>query len=174
MTTDQLNERRIIDAWIRNAAPWTAAVREGRIESRVLATDRAIVDAVTDLAPESILDIGCGEGWLARALAHGGIRVAGVDAVPDLVRNAQAAGGGSFGVLSYEEIASGQLRRTVDVAVCNFSLPGKESVERLMAALPTLLTARGRNGSPALASAPRGRPARRAARALPIGHARGP
>lgn len=143
MTTDQLNERRIVDAFIRNAAPWTVAVREGRMESRVLVTDPAVVEVVTGLSPDSVLDIGCGEGWLARSLAHRGIRVAGVDAVPDLVKNAQKAGGGSFGVYSFDDIAAGQLKRTADVAVCNFSLLGKESVERLAAALPSLLTARG-------------------------------
>jgi SAM-dependent methyltransferase len=143
MTTDQLNERRILDAWIRNATPWTAAVREGRIESRALATDPALVDVVTGLAPESVLDIGCGEGWLARALAHRAIRVAGVDAVPDLVKSAQKAGGGAFGVYSYTDIAAGQLKRTADVVVCNFSLLGKESVDQLFPVLPSLLTARG-------------------------------
>lgn len=143
MTTDQVNERRIIDAWIRNAAPWTAAVREGRIESRVLVTDPALVEVIAGLAPESVLDIGCGEGWLARTLAHRRIRVAGVDVVPDLVRSAQKAGGGAFGVFSFADIASGQLKRTADVAVCNFSLLGKESVDQLFPALPSLLTARG-------------------------------
>ena len=143
MTTDQLNERRIIDSWIRNASAWTTALREGRIETRTLVTDPAVVDVIASLAPESVLDIGCGEGWLARTLARRGIRVAGVDAVPDLVGSAQKAGGGAFGVYSFDEIASGQLKRTADVAVCNFSLLGKESVDRLVAALPSLLTARG-------------------------------
>jgi 2-polyprenyl-3-methyl-5-hydroxy-6-metoxy-1,4-benzoquinol methylase len=143
VTTDQLNERRILDAWIRNAAPWTAAVREGRIESRILATDPALVDVIVGLAPESVLDIGCGEGWLARALAHRGIRVAGVDAVPDLVKSAQKAGGGAFGVYSFADIASGKLKHTADVVVCNFSLLGKESVDQIFPVLPSLLTARG-------------------------------
>jgi 2-polyprenyl-3-methyl-5-hydroxy-6-metoxy-1,4-benzoquinol methylase len=143
VTTDQLNERRIVDSWIRNAAAWITALREGHIETRTLVTDPAVVDVIGDLAPESVLDIGCGEGWLARTLARRGIRVAGVDVVPDLVSSAQKAGGGAFGIFSFDEIASGQLKRTADVAVCNFSLLGKESVDRLVAALPSLLTARG-------------------------------
>ncbi len=72
----------ILAAWLCNAASWEAAVRERRIESRHLVTDQAIVAAVKDLAPRRELDLGCGEGWLARALTAEGIAVTGVDAVP--------------------------------------------------------------------------------------------
>lgn len=143
MTTDEVNERRIIDSWIKNAAAWTAAVRQGRIESRALVTDQAILDEVCSQSPESVLDVGCGEGWLARALAHRGMRVAGVNVVPDMVDAAQKAGGGAFGVFSYADIASGRLKRTANVVVCNFSLLGNDSVDRLLAGVPSLLTARG-------------------------------
>lgn len=68
MTIDPLSDAKILDAWRRNAAPWTAAVRGRQIESRRLMTDRAMVDAVLGRAPRSVLDLGCGEGWLARAL----------------------------------------------------------------------------------------------------------
>ena len=36
-----------------------------------------------------MLDIGCGEGWLARALEAEGIRVTGIDAVPGLIERAR-------------------------------------------------------------------------------------
>ena len=48
--------------------PGPTAVRGGRIASRVAATDRAIVEAVGALRPARVLDVGCGEGWLARRL----------------------------------------------------------------------------------------------------------
>jgi 2-polyprenyl-3-methyl-5-hydroxy-6-metoxy-1,4-benzoquinol methylase len=70
---DPLSDEKIIDSWHTNATPWTAAVRDKRIESRKLVTDQAIVDAVLSRRPKSVLDIGCGEGWLSRALAERGV-----------------------------------------------------------------------------------------------------
>lgn len=134
----------IVAAWGRIAAAWTDAVRSSRIETRVLATDRAIVEAVLDGRPRTVLDVGCGEGWLARELARHGVRVVGVDAVPALLDAARAAGGGEFHQLSYEDIARGRLRIPADAAVCNFSLLDREPVEGLLSALAPLLAPRGR------------------------------
>jgi 2-polyprenyl-3-methyl-5-hydroxy-6-metoxy-1,4-benzoquinol methylase len=137
---DPLSDEKIIDSWRTNAAPWTAAVRDQRIESRRLVTDRAIVDAVMSRQPRSVLDIGCGEGWLVRALAERGVPdLIGVDAVPALIEQARAAGGGDFRVASYEDIAHGKLDAVVDVAVANFALIGKDAVDALIHAAPTLL-----------------------------------
>lgn len=80
-------DTKIIDSWGKNTAPWVAAVRNGEIESRILATNQAIVDTVRSLSPATGLDIGCGEGWLVRALD--GIAMLGVDAVPGLVEAAR-------------------------------------------------------------------------------------
>ena len=127
-------EARIVASWLKNVAPWTRAVRQRQIESRALATDRAVVDAILEHAPRAVLDIGCGEGWLIRALApHVPTRI-GVDAVPGLIERARAAGGGEFRVASYADLAGGALAERVDLAVCNFSLFGEHSVEQLIAA----------------------------------------
>lgn len=137
------HDARIVEAWHASAAPWAAAVRKGRIESRTRVTDAAIVVAVSDRSPASVLDIGCGEGWLARALSAHGIRVIGVDAVPALVDLATRAGGGDFRVASYDEIAAGRLHVSVDVAVANFALTGRETVEALLRRVPWLLAPGG-------------------------------
>ncbi len=127
----------IIRSWHKNTAPWVSAVRDGEIESRTLVTNQAIVDAVRSLAPASGIDIGCGEGWLVRALD--GVAMTGVDVVPGLVEAARQAGGGDFRTMSYEEIAQARLDLAVDVAICNFSLLGDESVAGLFRAAPTYL-----------------------------------
>ena len=141
---DPLSDARIVESWRKNAASWTNAVRENQIESRTLVTNQAIIDAVLERSPNVVLDIGCGEGWLVRALARHGIRAIGVDGVPDLIEQAAAAGGGGeFHVASYESLADGELRIRVDVAVANFSLLGKDSVNGLIHRAPTLLNEGG-------------------------------
>lgn len=130
------HEAQIIRSWTVNAGPWTRAIQSGGIASRKLVTDRAIVAAVRSVGPRRLLDLGCGEGWLARALSAAGIEVTGVDAVPELIAEAVRLGGGEFQLQDYETIASRQWRsKPFDAAVCNFSLLGKESVESLLGAV---------------------------------------
>lgn len=143
MNTEPFSDARIVESWNINALPWTAAVREGRIESRKQITDQAVIDAVLSRQPRSVLDIGCGEGWLVRALAARAVHALGADVVQELVEEARRAGGGDLRMLSYEEIAAGKLKVLVDVVVCNFALLGKESVEGVFRAVPALLNAQG-------------------------------
>jgi 2-polyprenyl-3-methyl-5-hydroxy-6-metoxy-1,4-benzoquinol methylase len=146
MNSQDPQEQEIIRSWHSNAAPWARAIRAASIASRKLVTDQAVVDAVASISCARILDIGCGEGWLARALSDRGMSVTGIDAVPELVAQAgaiaRAAASGSvaFHVQDYASIAKRQWRGgPFDAAVCNFSLLGRESVDSLIAALPWYL-----------------------------------
>jgi 2-polyprenyl-3-methyl-5-hydroxy-6-metoxy-1,4-benzoquinol methylase len=143
MSIDPLSDAKIVDSWGRNAAPWATAVREQQIESRRLVTDRAIIEATLSRSPRSVLDIGCGEGWLARALAAAGIEVIGIDAIPALIEQARQTGGGDFRVMSYEDVAAGKLDASVDAVVCNFALLGNESVAGLFGTVRSLLNPHG-------------------------------
>lgn len=143
MSIDPFSDAKIVDSWGSNAGPWTTAVRGQQIESRRLVTDQAIIDATIGRSPRSVLDVGCGEGWLARALAASGIDVIGIDAVPALIEQARLAGGGEFRVMSYEDVAAGKLTLSVDAVVCNFALLGDESVAGLFAAVRSLLKPHG-------------------------------
>jgi 2-polyprenyl-3-methyl-5-hydroxy-6-metoxy-1,4-benzoquinol methylase len=140
MSIDPLSDARIVESWRKNARPWVSAVRDQKIESRKLVTNHAIVEAVMRRSPLTALDIGCGEGWLARELSEHGMQVVGVDVVPDLIEQARRAGGGEFRVASYEDIAAGRLDVQVDAVIANFSLIGKESVEGVLRRAPSLLT----------------------------------
>ncbi len=133
-------EDAIIRSWHANAESWAAALRSQSIASRKLVTDRAIVDAVRNVHPRRVLDLGCGEGWLARALNSDGVEMVGVDVVPALIAAARASSGGEFHVVSYQDVAAKGLNcGQFDAVVCNFSLLGKESVEALIGAVGVLL-----------------------------------
>ena len=116
------SDRNIIDSWLQNAKPWVSAVRNNEIESRSLITNSAIIKAILDRKPRNVLDIGCGEGWLSRELASSGIAMHGIDVVPELIDEATHRGGGTFQVLSYEEMSQDVFGDKFDIAVCNFSL----------------------------------------------------
>ncbi len=136
---------RMLRSWDSNAGAWTDAVRERRIPSRRAGTDAAILAAVLRTKPPCVLDVGCGEGWLARALAAHGCRVVGIDASEALVASAQALGGGTFVAMTYEAIGAraSALGGPFDVAVCNFSLLDAE-LAPLLDALRGVLLPRGR------------------------------
>jgi len=138
-----LDDKTIVDSWNKNALQWTRAVRAGQIESRTLLTNKAIVESILSHNPDSVLDIGCGEGWLIRELAPSVSRLAGIDAVPDLISQAEAAGGGDFFVASYGELSDLSLGNLFDLVVCNFSLLGNESVDELFRSIPSLLKPAG-------------------------------
>jgi 2-polyprenyl-3-methyl-5-hydroxy-6-metoxy-1,4-benzoquinol methylase len=129
---------------VANADAWTDAVRQRRIPSRVAGTDRAIVDAVQRHPPGRVLDVGCGEGWLARAVTAPGSSVVGIDASAPLIERARELGGGEFKVLSYEaliadpELAGGPY----DTIVLNFALLS-DDVAPLLSALASALVPRG-------------------------------
>jgi 2-polyprenyl-3-methyl-5-hydroxy-6-metoxy-1,4-benzoquinol methylase len=138
------HEAQIIRSWHTNAKPWARAIQTGSIRSRALVTDRAIIDAVLSVSPRRVLDLGCGEGWLARALSSSGMEVTGVDVVPELIAEASRRGGGEFHLQAYAAIAGRRWRAgPFDAAVCNFSLLGKESVELLIGAMGDYLNAAG-------------------------------
>lgn len=127
MTTGELGfSERLNKSWDANAQAWTATVRDRGIESRRVATDQAIVDAVLRLSPGAVLDVGCGEGWLCRELRACGITCTGVDGSSELIEAAQTADPDSlYHLLSYADfnrLADVTARNHFDVAVCNFSL----------------------------------------------------
>ncbi|MBC7948185.1 MAG: class I SAM-dependent methyltransferase [Chitinophagaceae bacterium] len=139
------NEKEIIASWQVNAGNWIDVLERKGIESRQVATNRAIVEEICLFNPKTVLDIGCGEGWLAGELTNHGIRITAIDVVPELVERAKSKIEGTFIVSSYEDLASGRtvLNDKFDAIVINFALIGKESTDQLLAALPRYLNHNG-------------------------------
>ena len=139
---EKFSDQQIIDSWKKNFQPWVKAIRNDEIESRLLVTNKTIVDAVIEKKPKTVLDVGCGEGWLVRELKKVGIDSLGIDVIPDLIDFAQTKGG-RFKSLSYEDLSGNMLQEKFDAIVCNFSLLGKESVINVFRQAPSLLNERG-------------------------------
>ncbi|UFQ02499.1 class I SAM-dependent methyltransferase [Pseudomonas fitomaticsae] len=134
----------LLQSWSQNAQAWTEAIRSGAIESRQQVTDQAILLALMGRQPERVLDLGCGEGWLLRALAERGIEAVGVDGDATLVEAAQAAGSSPVYVASYEELVDAKvdIGCDYDLICANFSLLHQDIIP-LLAAMNALLVPGG-------------------------------
>ena len=139
-------EQKIIDSWNANAANWIEIIGNNGIESRRLVTNQAIVDIVVNCNPASVLDVGCGEGWLAKELQDKGIAMTGVDVIPELIEKAKQKVKGDFIVAAYDDIVSEKIvfSKLFDAIVINFALIAKESTENLLASIPRYLAPGGK------------------------------
>lgn len=138
------DEADLLQSWHHNAQAWIDAVRSGAIESRLKVTDQAILLAVLGRQPERVLDLGCGEGWLLRALAERGIEAVGVDGDATLVEAARAAGAAKVYLASYAELVEAKVSIGSDYhLICaNFALLHQDIIP-LLAAMNTLLAPGG-------------------------------
>lgn len=137
-------ESTLLQSWHHNARAWTEAVRSGAIEIRRQVTDQAILLAVMGRQPERVLDLGCGEGWLLRALAERGFDAVGVDGDATLVEAARVAGSSPVQVASYEDLVEAKvdIGRDYDLICANFSLLHQDIIP-LLAAMNALLVPGG-------------------------------
>lgn len=141
MPTD---ETTLLQSWQHNADAWIEAIRSGSIESRQQVTNQAILLAVLGRQPGRVLDLGCGEGWLLRALSELGIEAVGVDGDARLTAAARAAGDMPVHCASYEALAEGQIDvgSGYDLICANFSLLHQDIIP-LLAAMNALLVPGG-------------------------------
>lgn len=136
--------RLLHESWNENASEWLDAVRGGRIASRLEGTNDAIVEAVLESGARRILDVGCGEGWLAHRLSRDACEVTGIDASADLIASA-SSGPGRFIHLSYEAFQENPAAvggGDFDAVVCNFSL-FEEDLTPLLSAFKRCLVREG-------------------------------
>ncbi|MEN0002571.1 MAG: class I SAM-dependent methyltransferase [Bacteroidota bacterium] len=130
----------ILESWAANAEQWMQLIQQELIQSRAV-TNPAIVDWVGSFPPMHICDMGCGEGWLSRALIEKGHQLTGIDGTLALVEHARQFEG-HYAQLSYEAIAAGASipNAPFDAMVFNFSLYEDHLTEQLLRQLANSLT----------------------------------
>jgi 2-polyprenyl-3-methyl-5-hydroxy-6-metoxy-1,4-benzoquinol methylase len=128
------DESPILKSWHANAAQWIAALDGEELETRKLITNQAIINTIVAHQPSSILDVGCGEGWLCKALQEHDISTLGIDGVAELIQHARKKGPGHFEVHSFEALISGSFTplNLFDGVVFNFCLYEKEITNQLL------------------------------------------
>lgn len=126
------SETTLLQSWHHNAQSWIEAIRTGAIESRLTVTDQAMLLVVQSRQPERVLDLGCGEGWLLRALADRGIEAVGVDGDATLVEAARAAGSSPVHLASYEALVQEKVDvgSGYDLICANFALLHQDKIGR--------------------------------------------
>ncbi len=87
-------------------------------------------------APASVLDLGCGPGYHARAFARRGLAACGLDSSPEMIGFARAEAEGEGVVVDWRvgDMRDFELAAPVDLAVCLFdSIDGLSSIDDLVA-----------------------------------------
>lgn len=137
-------EDNIIKSWNKNAHEWIKVIDNADIESRKF-TNKAILELIGNSPVIKILDVGCGEGWLTRSLGDMGKFVVGLDAIPELLENAEKKGQGTYYQMSYEEIILGNPipEAPFDAAVFNFCLYQREGLSQLLRQVKKSLSENG-------------------------------
>ncbi len=136
-------DHKVLACWQQSADHWRQLITHNRLASRAI-TNPAIEQAILDYQPATVLDLGCGEGWLARRLAAHGITITATDAVRSLIENARQQDPRSqYYCLEYAALPGPLAGQQFDLAVCNFSLFGDDSVRSLLATLDDLTAPTG-------------------------------
>jgi ubiquinone/menaquinone biosynthesis C-methylase UbiE len=108
--------------------------------------DPCLLEVVGDCRNKDVLDLGCGNGYLARRLARAGARVIAVDSSVRMIKNAKARDQGGLGI-RYIRSAATSLRLAdakFDVVYANMSLDDIADAEGAIKEVSRVLKAGGR------------------------------
>jgi len=129
-----------------NAKKWIKTIENNEIESRQLVTNTAILQTILTQQPKTVLDIGCGEGWLVNTLVQHKIKAVGIDATVDFIKAAKAKGKGTFKIKDYAAMIKGVRFKTApfDLISINFALFENKKTAQLIKKLPNYLASDGK------------------------------
>ncbi|MFF0295995.1 class I SAM-dependent methyltransferase [Kitasatospora sp. NPDC004614] len=134
------------DSWDTIADWYTALLRAGSAMND-FNRDVLLEHLPDELGGHRVLDLGCGEGVIARAVAARGASVVGIDPSPRMIEHAKSAVAGRAGTVSYS-IDDGCVLRTVatdsvDWVTAGLSLNNVPDLDAALSAVRRVLTAHG-------------------------------
>lgn len=133
-TQVHINEKTIIDAWQKNGKQWIRTIEKEEITSRKASTNEAIINVIMNTKPQSILDLGCGEGWINRSLMDTEIDYTGIDGVKELIKYAKLNSDGNYVLATYEDLIHEKIiiKKKFDSIIFNYALFGKENTKDML------------------------------------------
>jgi 2-polyprenyl-3-methyl-5-hydroxy-6-metoxy-1,4-benzoquinol methylase len=142
MTKFKLNNEQE-EFWEKNASQWNEVMNAGTFKNRIL-TNAALLNKIKSCNIKSVLDVGCGEGWLAANLNLPQVSYLGLDGSNSLVKMAQKKHKAQFKKVSYAQILNGDWvpDQLFEDIVFNFSLLEQNTTD-LLICLSKFLTPSG-------------------------------
>ena len=109
--------------WEQNAKQWGQVIEAGVFKSRQV-TNAAIIHEIQRYGFKTVLDVGCGEGWIGGALDSATTDYLGIDGSQALIEIARTKHQARFQSVTYEQIATRAWKATTKFAgvIFNFSL----------------------------------------------------
>lgn len=135
------------NAYNANADFWTQIIREQRDKFRMELTNGAVLKAIGDVTGLTVLDAGCGEGYMSRTLAEGGAKVTGIDFSDELIHAAQEHRLASELPVSFDVGDVNSLPYdpgTFDLVLCNHLLNDLEDPSQAIREFSRVLSPQGR------------------------------
>ncbi|WP_047419835.1 bifunctional 2-polyprenyl-6-hydroxyphenol methylase/3-demethylubiquinol 3-O-methyltransferase UbiG [Cellulophaga sp. Hel_I_12] len=139
-----MKKNAIKTSWDTNAQEWIKALDSEQITSRKF-TNEAIVAVLKNSKAIKILDMGCGEGWLSRAITSMGKSAVGIDATASLLANARKKGKEVYHHMSFEDIIEAKKipNAPFDAAVFNFCIYQNKTLVSLLLELKQSVVEQG-------------------------------
>ncbi|MFD8595271.1 class I SAM-dependent methyltransferase [Kitasatospora sp. NPDC059646] len=130
------------DSW-DSIADWYAALLRDGSAMHVFNRDVLLGQLPARLDGQRVLDLGCGEGIIARAVAARGATVLGIDPSPAMIEHARARGGGAVYAVddgcALRTVADG----SVDLVTAGLSLNNVPDLDAALAAVRRVLVPHG-------------------------------
>lgn len=138
------------EEWDYAADAYAKGQAEGRDYYRLEFFGPYQIAMVGDVAGASILDVGCGSGYFARAMAERGATVTGIDLSSRMIEHAKEAGSNAAGgPITYEVLDAARIDtrfkpQTFDLATACLSLQDMPEPGRVLQAVAKVLKPGGR------------------------------
>jgi SAM-dependent methyltransferase len=130
-----------------NAEFWIEIIRNHRDKYREGLTDAAVLGAIGDPEGLTVLDAGCGEGYLSRKLASRGAVVTGIDSSAELIKAALTHEYASKLPVSFDVGSVDSLpyeAESFDLVLCNHLMNDLQDPAQALREFSRVLRGRGR------------------------------